>query len=265
MSSLYLFQQIIESKALLPNTDGARDLIQMITFILRKFFKKVQEDPFLIVEALTPKTRGTWKAISSYKSDESDSDGGGGGGVRNKKDAAELEFVKKKNLSWSQQMEVVIGVLFKDGKQALVEWIVEVSLKLYDFPRYIYRPLTYGRISKLRWPLAPRSCYRVTDHPSCPLMISMGRTMSKSTSASGWQDRARTPWPDSLLTVRRTMHSLSSMSLMKPDLEADSAEKRGAVMSNAHFRLMLNLLAFRRSEEENSELADPRQGIDAIS
>ena len=129
MSSLYLFQQIIESKALLPNTDGARDLIQMITFILRKFFKKVQEDPFLIVEALTPKTRGTWKAISSYKSDESDSDGGGGGGVRNKKDAAELEFVKKKNLSWSQQMEVVIGVLFKDGKQALVEWIVEVSLK----------------------------------------------------------------------------------------------------------------------------------------
>jgi replication fork protection complex subunit Tof1/Swi1 len=98
----------------------------MITFVLRKFFKKVQEDPFLIIEALTPKTKGKWKSISSYQSDESDSDGPGAGSG-NKKTPAELEFVKKKNLSWSQQMEVVIGVLLKDGKQSLIEWIIEVS------------------------------------------------------------------------------------------------------------------------------------------
>jgi replication fork protection complex subunit Tof1/Swi1 len=128
VTALHLFQQILEKKAVLPKTDGARDLLQMITFVLRKFFKKVQEDPFLIVEALTPKTRGKWKAISSYQSDESDSDGGGGAGrVGNKKTPAELEFVKNKNLSWSQQMKVVIGVLLKDGKQSLIEWIVEVS------------------------------------------------------------------------------------------------------------------------------------------
>lgn len=126
VSALHLFQQILEQKALLPKTDGARDLLQMITFVLRKFFKKVQEDPFLIIEALTPKTKGKWKSISSYQSDESDSDGPGAGSA-NKKTPAELDFVKKRNLSWSQQMEVVIGVLLKDGKQSLIEWIIEVS------------------------------------------------------------------------------------------------------------------------------------------
>lgn len=91
----------------------------------------MQEDPFLIVEALAPKTKAKWKAISSYKSDESDSDGGaggaGGGGGR-RREPAELEFVKKRNLSWSQQMETVIAMLMNDGKRSLIEWIVEVSV-----------------------------------------------------------------------------------------------------------------------------------------
>ena len=128
VSALHLFQEIVTSKALLPKTDGARDLLSLITFVLRKFFKKVQEDPFLIIEALTPKTKGKWKAISSYQSDGSDSDGPSGAGFPGgKRQPAELEFVKKKNLSWSQQMEVVIGVLLKEGKQNLVEWVIEVS------------------------------------------------------------------------------------------------------------------------------------------
>jgi replication fork protection complex subunit Tof1/Swi1 len=47
-----------------------------------------------------------------------------------KRDPAELEFVKKRNLSWSQQMEVVIGMLIRDGKRALIEWIVEVGPRM---------------------------------------------------------------------------------------------------------------------------------------
>ena len=125
VTALHLFQRIIDSKASLPNADSSRDLIFLINFILRKFFKKVQEDPFLIIEALAPKTKAKWKSISSYKSDESEAEGGVGG-IGRKKEAAELEFVKKKNLSWSQQMEVVIGMLLRDGKQSLIEWIIEV-------------------------------------------------------------------------------------------------------------------------------------------
>lgn len=59
--------------------DSTKDLLQLIRFVLKKFFKKVQEDPFVIVQALEPKTRKNWKDLSSYKSDdESDDDGMGG-------------------------------------------------------------------------------------------------------------------------------------------------------------------------------------------
>lgn len=50
-----------------------------------------------------------------------------------------------------------------------------------------------------------------------------------------------------------TLPVIGGIDADRTDLEADSADKRGAVMTNAHFRLMLNLLAFKRSEEENSE------------
>jgi replication fork protection complex subunit Tof1/Swi1 len=73
---LYLFQQILDVQASLPKGDSTRDLNQLITFVLRKFFKRVKEDPFLIVEALASKARGRWKELSSYQSDEDDGMGG---------------------------------------------------------------------------------------------------------------------------------------------------------------------------------------------
>lgn len=36
------------------------------------------EDPFMIVEAFGPKSRGRWKQHSSYKSDDEEDDGMGG-------------------------------------------------------------------------------------------------------------------------------------------------------------------------------------------
>lgn len=41
--------------------------------------------------------------------------------------------------------------------------------------------------------------------------------------------------------------------LIVPELEADTDERKSAIMTNAHFRLMLNLLAFKRSEESDSK------------
>lgn len=57
--------------------EASNDLTQIIHYILRKFFKRVAEDPFVIVETLGPKGRNKWKDLSSYKSDEED-DGMGG-------------------------------------------------------------------------------------------------------------------------------------------------------------------------------------------
>lgn len=39
---------------------------------------------------------------------------------------AELEFVKKKNLSWSDQMATVIAMLLKAEHRDWIEWIVEL-------------------------------------------------------------------------------------------------------------------------------------------
>ena len=72
MSCLDLFRRVLDAQAALPKVDASRDLVQLITYVLRKFFKRVDEDPFLIVQALGPKSRSHWKELSSYKSDEED-------------------------------------------------------------------------------------------------------------------------------------------------------------------------------------------------
>lgn len=156
MSSLTLFRQVLDEQNALPKGDATKDLLQLVNFTLRKFFKRVSEDPFLIVQAFSPKTRSSWKEISSYKSDDDSDDGMGGqrDRIREKLDLAppELEFKKNKKLSWSKQMEVAIGLLLKADHKDWIEWILEVGrnceLKLR---------LTQGlSFSKSPWLLAPR-------------------------------------------------------------------------------------------------------------
>ena len=79
VTTLHLFRQILDHAPSLPLGDPSRDLIQLIKFTLRRYFKRIAEDPFLIVQAFAPKTRGNWKAISSYKSDDESDDEGFGG------------------------------------------------------------------------------------------------------------------------------------------------------------------------------------------
>lgn len=83
MSCLYLFQKILDEQHSLPKTDQTKDLLHLINFVLRKFFKRMEDDPFVMVQALGPKTRGHWKELSSYKSEE-DSDDDGMGGQRDR-------------------------------------------------------------------------------------------------------------------------------------------------------------------------------------
>lgn len=78
IGSLHLFQKVLDERQSLPKADASNDLVQIINYILRKFFKKVAEDPFVIVETLGPKSRNKWKDLSSYKSDEEGEDGMGG-------------------------------------------------------------------------------------------------------------------------------------------------------------------------------------------
>lgn len=128
VSALQLFNQILEQKAALPSNDATKDLLHLLTFILRKFFKRAAEDPFLLVEAFTAKTRSQVKKLSSYKSDE-ESDGELVGTNKRLKAPKELEFVKARGLStWSQQMGAVVALLVSAKKEPWIKWILEVSM-----------------------------------------------------------------------------------------------------------------------------------------
>lgn len=47
---MHLFKSILDDQRSLPKDPPYKDLIQLITFILRKFFKTVEEEPFLMIE-----------------------------------------------------------------------------------------------------------------------------------------------------------------------------------------------------------------------
>lgn len=45
-----VFKSILDDQRSLPKDQPYKKLIELITFILRKFFKTVEEDPFLMIE-----------------------------------------------------------------------------------------------------------------------------------------------------------------------------------------------------------------------
>ena len=51
VSTLYLFKNILSGQNGLPRDQPYKDLVSLLNFILRKFFKAVNEDSFLILEA----------------------------------------------------------------------------------------------------------------------------------------------------------------------------------------------------------------------
>jgi len=49
VSTLALFKSITDHKQYLPRDQPYKDLVNLIQFLLRQFFKTVEDDPFIIV------------------------------------------------------------------------------------------------------------------------------------------------------------------------------------------------------------------------
>ncbi|ORY33101.1 timeless protein-domain-containing protein [Naematelia encephala] len=218
VSILNLFRKVLDSQPSLPKADSTRDLLQLISYVLRKFFKRVAEDPFLIVQAFGPKSRGHWKEISSYKSDEEDDDGMGGQRDRIQEKMAkgppELEFKTKAGLSWSQQMEIAVGVLLRDGHEEWVQWIIEV----------------------LEVALAART--------EVVLAVDGENALPRDDEESDDDERRVRNFggPSKEAMEKFVQH----------DLEADTEDRSAAAARDQHFRLMLRLLSFDHSEAETT-------------
>ncbi|OAX37898.1 timeless-domain-containing protein [Rhizopogon vinicolor AM-OR11-026] len=122
VSTLNLFKIILDDQKSLPKDQAYKDLIKLVNFILQKFFKALEEEPFLAVEAFFPKNRGHWKQYSSW---EPETKG------RHERDLVEdikfpAEVQVKKGYSWSEQIGIAIAALVEDGKTELVEWVKDI-------------------------------------------------------------------------------------------------------------------------------------------
>ncbi|KDQ07544.1 hypothetical protein BOTBODRAFT_192367 [Botryobasidium botryosum FD-172 SS1] len=124
VSTLELFNQILKEQKSLPKETPYRDLIQLINFLLRKFFKAVAETPFLIVEAFFPKNRGKWKSFSSFQPETKESKQKQKGAESNSKFPPDV--IVKKGYTWSQQLGIAIGCLVEDGKTELIDWVKNI-------------------------------------------------------------------------------------------------------------------------------------------
>ena len=147
----------MDHKQYLPRDQPYKDLVNLIQFLLRQFFKAVEDDPFIIVhvstynlrlvldvtnesrptiQALYPKNRGHWKQFSSWKPEEKFIE-------RERKVAAEVQVTQ--GYTWTEEMGIVIACLVEDEKTHLINWVKEVGLP--DFPPS--DPLSRSRIATL--------------------------------------------------------------------------------------------------------------------
>ncbi|ORX39175.1 timeless protein-domain-containing protein [Kockovaella imperatae] len=222
VTTLQLFRQLLDDAPSLPRADSSRDAVQLIKFILRKFFKRVAEDPFLIVQAFGPKTRGHWKELSSYKSDDESDDGMGGqrDRIREKLERApaELEYKKNKKMSWSQQMGTTVALLIQAGHKSWIEWIADTLEIVHAARTEIVLTVDGPQISAVEDEL-----------------------LGDETSARNFGG----PSKDALAKFAQYA-----------DIDSgEDQERRNALAKDAHFRLMLKLLSFDHSDAEKGEHA----------
>lgn len=112
----------------MPRSQPYKDLVALIHYLLRQFFKAVAEDSFLVVEAFYPKNRGKWKALSSWepptKTLRPEDDA-----LLENRWAADVKV--KKGYRWDEQVGIAVKCLVDEGKERLVEWVKEVRLMIF--------------------------------------------------------------------------------------------------------------------------------------
>ncbi|CAL1710038.1 unnamed protein product [Somion occarium] len=122
VSTLDLFKTILSNEKSLPKEQPYKDLVSLINFILRQFFKAVEPDSFLLVQAFFPKNRGQWKHFSSWEPEEKPS--------RRGRAAEDNRFPPdvqvKKGFKWSEQLAIAIAVLKEEGKMSLIDWVKQI-------------------------------------------------------------------------------------------------------------------------------------------
>ncbi|EIN14680.1 timeless-domain-containing protein [Punctularia strigosozonata HHB-11173 SS5] len=121
VSTLDLFKSILANQKSLPKEQSYKDLLSLINYVLRKFFKAVEEEPFLVIEAWFPKNRGQWKQFSSWEPEKKEKRYNTAADARLPPDVQ-----VKRGYTWSEQMGIAIKALIEDGKEGLIDWVKSI-------------------------------------------------------------------------------------------------------------------------------------------
>ncbi|KAJ7856566.1 timeless protein-domain-containing protein [Mycena leptocephala] len=122
VSTLYLFQTILAAQKTFPRDQPHRDLVSLVNYILRKFFKALEEEPFLAVEAFFPKKPGPVEGILELGTARE-------GRARARAESGEArggEVQVKRGYSWSEQLGIVIAALVDAGNVQWVNWTKDI-------------------------------------------------------------------------------------------------------------------------------------------
>ncbi|KAH9060235.1 timeless protein-domain-containing protein [Lactarius vividus] len=118
VSALNLFRTVLADHKSFPKDQPYKDLVALINYILRQFFKAVEADSFVLIEALFPKNRNRWKKYSSWEPEQKS--GGKDADPRFPQDVS-----VKKGFSWSEQLAIAMAALQEAGQGELIEWVKE--------------------------------------------------------------------------------------------------------------------------------------------
>lgn len=128
VSTLDLFKTILADQKSFPREQPYKDLVNLINFILRQFFKALEADSFLAIEAFFPKNRGNWKNFSSWEPEK-----------KSKREKKTIENTRyspdvevKKGYSWSDQLGIAIANLVEGGQKELVNWTQHILTAVID-------------------------------------------------------------------------------------------------------------------------------------
>ncbi|KAI9507117.1 timeless-domain-containing protein [Russula earlei] len=119
VSTLNLFKTILADRKSFPKDQPYKDLVALMNYVLRQFFKAVEADPFVLVEAFFPKNRNRWKRHSSWEPES-----------KSKSKEVDPRFPPdvqvKKGFTWSEQLAIAMAALKEARQNELIEWVKEI-------------------------------------------------------------------------------------------------------------------------------------------
>ncbi|KAH8930022.1 hypothetical protein BT69DRAFT_1275789 [Atractiella rhizophila] len=118
VSVLETFHMILENQRRLPKTQPYQDLIKLIHFVLKKFFRTVETNPFAVAEAFFPR-----RVVGGIAKPGEDSESDLEKEHSKKPMRLPAELVIEEELPMSQKIAIAVGCLAEKNEEYLLEWV----------------------------------------------------------------------------------------------------------------------------------------------